>query len=90
VIPSHLSPLLVTTTLPETKRIACTGNTDQMYKGSTGWRKIPGNICINGVKKDKKVDKKCSQGMLFIIRRLSISDYRQQHNLLPEISSIRL
>ncbi|EDR05456.1 uncharacterized protein LACBIDRAFT_329753 [Laccaria bicolor S238N-H82] len=47
----------------------CTGNPDQTYKGPPGWRKIPGNTCVDGVKKDEKVDKKCSQGFL--------------HNLLP-------
>jgi len=40
----------------------CTGNPDQTYQGSSGYRKIPGNTCTGGVKKDEKVDKKCSQG----------------------------
>ena len=35
---------------------------NQMYKGSSGWRKVPGNTCVGGVKKDEKVDKKCSMG----------------------------
>lgn len=39
----------------------CTGNPDQLYKGSSGYRKIPGNTCVGGVKKDEKVDKKCSE-----------------------------
>ncbi|KAF8075280.1 vacuolar protein sorting/targeting protein 10 [Lyophyllum atratum] len=39
----------------------CNGDPDQMYKGSSGYRKIPGNTCKGGVKKDEKVDKKCSQ-----------------------------
>ncbi len=34
---------------------------DQMYLGSSGYRKIPGNTCEGGVQKDKKVKKKCSQ-----------------------------
>jgi len=34
---------------------------DQMYLGSSGYRKIPGNTCEGGVQKDKKVEKKCSQ-----------------------------
>ncbi|KAL0954074.1 hypothetical protein HGRIS_005224 [Hohenbuehelia grisea] len=38
----------------------CT-NPDDTYKGSSGWRKIPGNTCTGGVKKDEKVEKKCSQ-----------------------------
>ncbi|KAF8909112.1 vacuolar protein sorting/targeting protein 10 [Mucidula mucida] len=33
---------------------------DQTYKGSSGWRKIPGNTCTGGTK-DALVDKKCSQ-----------------------------
>ncbi|KAF8798604.1 vacuolar protein sorting/targeting protein 10 [Phlegmacium glaucopus] len=33
---------------------------DQMYKGSSGWRKVPGNTCEGGIQKDEKVDKKCS------------------------------
>jgi Sortilin, neurotensin receptor 3, C-terminal len=40
----------------------CTGAPDQMYQGSSGWRKIPGNTCVGGLTKDAKVDKKCSQG----------------------------
>ena len=35
---------------------------NQMYKGSSGWRKVPGNTCEGGVEKDKKVDRKCSNG----------------------------
>lgn len=35
---------------------------DQMYQGSSGWRKVPGNTCEGGVKKDEKVSKKCSMG----------------------------
>ena len=37
---------------------------DQTYRGSSGWRKIPGNTCTGGLKKDEKVEKKCSQGTL--------------------------
>ena len=40
----------------------CNGNPDQMYKGSSGFRRIPGNTCVGGLKMDEKVDKKCSQG----------------------------
>ena len=36
---------------------------NQMYKGSSGWRKVPGNTCVGGIRKDEKVDKKCSMGM---------------------------
>jgi len=39
----------------------CT-DSDQTYKGSSGFRKIPGNTCQGGVKKDEKVDKKCADG----------------------------
>ncbi|GLB41498.1 putative functions as a sorting receptor in the Golgi compartment required for the intracellular sorting and delivery of soluble vacuolar proteins, like carboxypeptidase Y (CPY) and proteinase A [Lyophyllum shimeji] len=39
----------------------CTGNPDEKYLGSSGYRKIPGNTCVGGVKKDEKVEKKCSQ-----------------------------
>ncbi len=37
---------------------------DQTYKGSSGYRIIPGNTCDRekGVKKDDQVEKKCSQG----------------------------
>lgn len=43
----------------------CTGNPDQTYMGSSGYRLIPGNTCnkASGVEKDKKVAKKCSQGL---------------------------
>jgi len=40
----------------------CTGGPDQTYQGSSGWRKIPGNTCVDGLARDAKVDKKCSQG----------------------------
>jgi hypothetical protein len=35
-----------------------------MYMGSSGYRMIPGNTCDRdkGVKKDKPIEKKCSQG----------------------------
>ena len=45
----------------------CTGSPDRMYKGSSGYRKIPGNTCSGGVQKDEKVDKKCSQGAVMPI-----------------------
>ncbi|KAA1470082.1 Oligoxyloglucan reducing end-specific cellobiohydrolase [Dentipellis sp. KUC8613] len=38
----------------------CTGDPNQMYKGSSGYRKIPGNTCEGGLVKDQPVDKKCS------------------------------
>jgi hypothetical protein len=41
---------------------------DQVYKGSSGYRLIPGNTCDRkkGVKKDKPVEKKCSQGESYL------------------------
>ncbi|KAG5634687.1 vacuolar protein sorting/targeting protein PEP1 [Sphagnurus paluster] len=39
----------------------CHGDPNQMYKGSSGYRKIPGNTCKGGVKKDEPINKKCSQ-----------------------------
>ncbi|KAF8887404.1 Oligoxyloglucan reducing end-specific cellobiohydrolase [Infundibulicybe gibba] len=39
----------------------CTGDPNQMYSGSSGFRKIPGNTCEKGVEKDAPVEKKCSQ-----------------------------
>ncbi|KAJ7019632.1 vacuolar protein sorting/targeting protein 10 [Mycena alexandri] len=33
---------------------------DQVYMGSSGWRKVPGNTCFGG-NKDEKVRKPCSQ-----------------------------
>ncbi|KAJ8497098.1 hypothetical protein ONZ45_g12200 [Pleurotus djamor] len=39
----------------------CLGDPNQVYQGSSGWRKIPGNTCSGGVQKADKVDKKCSQ-----------------------------
>ena len=38
---------------------------DDTYMGSSGYRKIPGNTCIGGVKKDEKIPKKCSEGTTF-------------------------
>ncbi|KAG6872852.1 vacuolar protein sorting/targeting protein PEP1 [Termitomyces sp. Mi166 len=38
----------------------CDGDEDT-YLGSSGYRKIPGNTCRDGIKKDEKVRKKCSQ-----------------------------
>ncbi|RDB27786.1 Vacuolar protein sorting/targeting protein 10 [Hypsizygus marmoreus] len=39
----------------------CNGTPNQMYKGSSGYRKIPGNTCKGGVKKDEPVEKPCSK-----------------------------
>ncbi|KAG5353581.1 vacuolar protein sorting/targeting protein PEP1 [Termitomyces sp. Mn162] len=40
----------------------CVGDPNkETYLGSSGYRKIPGNTCKDGVKKDEKVEKKCSQ-----------------------------
>ncbi|KAF7289529.1 Sortilin [Mycena chlorophos] len=33
---------------------------DQQYQGSSGYRKIPGNTCTGGIRKDEKVSKSCS------------------------------
>lgn len=41
----------------------CDGGPDKTYLGSSGYRKIPGNTCKDGIKKDAKVEKPCSQGM---------------------------
>lgn len=38
---------------------------NQIYKGSSGWRKVPGNTCEGGVERDEKVDKKCSMGRFY-------------------------
>jgi hypothetical protein len=45
----------------------CTGNPDQMYLGSSGYRLVPGNTCnqATGVKKDDPISKKCSQGSCY-------------------------
>jgi len=34
------------------------------YLGSSGYRKIPGNGCVQGVKLDEKVEKDCTNGEL--------------------------
>jgi hypothetical protein len=39
---------------------ACKGN-DKTYKGSSGWRKIPGNQCKGGSKRDEEVERKCDE-----------------------------
>ncbi|KIM90139.1 hypothetical protein PILCRDRAFT_811868 [Piloderma croceum F 1598] len=41
----------------------CTGNPDQTYMGSSGYRLVPGNTCNQaaGVRKDAPIPKKCSQ-----------------------------
>ena len=39
----------------------CTGDPKQKYKGSSGFRKIPGNTCEGGKKLDEKVEKECSK-----------------------------
>jgi hypothetical protein len=54
----------------------CTGNPDQTYMGSSGYRLVPGNTCnqATGVKKDTPISKKCSQGsccyLSLVLRRL--------------------
>lgn len=47
---------------PEPIPAGVCSNPDDSYMGSSGWRKIPGNTCEGGVKKDEKVKKSCSQG----------------------------
>lgn len=37
-------------------------NPEDIYKGPSGYRKIPGNMCKDGVKKDDPVDRKCDEG----------------------------
>ncbi|KAG6867942.1 vacuolar protein sorting/targeting protein PEP1 [Termitomyces sp. T159_Od127] len=39
----------------------CDGDSDKTYLGSSGYRKIPGNTCRDGIKKDEKIEKPCSQ-----------------------------
>jgi hypothetical protein len=34
-------------------------NGDKTYKGSSGWRKIPGNQCKGGSKRDEEIERKC-------------------------------
>ncbi|OAQ91967.1 vacuolar protein sorting/targeting protein 10 [Purpureocillium lilacinum] len=43
---------------------ACKDNPDGTFKGSSGWRLIPGNTCKrpSGKQKDDKVERKCSEG----------------------------
>uniref|UniRef100_D8Q2A4 Vacuolar protein sorting/targeting protein 10 n=1 Tax=Schizophyllum commune (strain H4-8 / FGSC 9210) TaxID=578458 RepID=D8Q2A4_SCHCM len=38
-----------------------TGRPDETYRGSSGYRKIPGDICEGGIAKDAPVEKQCSQ-----------------------------
>ena len=44
---------------------------NQTYKGSSGWRKVPGNTCEGGMKKDEKVDRKCSMGRFYFLVQVS-------------------
>jgi hypothetical protein len=32
---------------------------EETFKGSSGYRKIPGNTCVGGIEKDKPVEKDC-------------------------------
>ncbi|KAM5355941.1 hypothetical protein ACJ41O_002587 [Fusarium nematophilum] len=44
---------------------ACKGSKDDTFKGSSGWRQIPGNHCKRkdgDPQKDQEVDRKCSEG----------------------------
>jgi hypothetical protein len=41
----------------------CTGGPGQTYRGSSGYRLIPGNTCQGGLKMDEPVEKPCSQGI---------------------------
>ncbi|KAF2682359.1 vacuolar protein sorting/targeting protein 10 [Lentithecium fluviatile CBS 122367] len=36
-------------------------NGEKIYKGSSGWRKIPGNQCTGKTKKDEDVERKCDE-----------------------------
>lgn len=40
---------------------ACEGS-KTTFKGSSGYRKIPGNTCTGGLQKDELVEKDCSKG----------------------------
>ena len=42
-------------------RTCTTGRPDETYRGSSGYRKIPGDICEGGIAKDAPVEKQCSQ-----------------------------
>lgn len=48
----------------------CLKDTDQ-YLGSSGYRKIPGNGCVQGIKLDEKVMKDCSKGEFLGIAKLT-------------------
>lgn len=48
--------------------VCTTGDPEQTYMGSSGWRKIPGNTCVGGIKKDEKTLKKCAQGAYYTLR----------------------
>lgn len=39
---------------------ACEGDA-KTYKGSSGWRKIPGNQCKGGSKKDEEIERQCDE-----------------------------
>ncbi|KAJ4296183.1 vacuolar protein sorting/targeting protein PEP1 [Kalmusia sp. IMI 367209] len=41
---------------------ACQGD-NKKYKGSSGWRKIPGNQCKGTTDKDKEVERDCDEGV---------------------------
>lgn len=43
---------------------SCKGGAEDTFKGSSGWRMIPGNTCkrTSGEQKDDKVERKCSEG----------------------------
>lgn len=44
----------------------CTlGRPDESYMGPSGYRKIPGNKCEGGIRKDERVSKHCSGGEYF-------------------------
>lgn len=62
---------------------------DQTYTGSSGWRKIPGNNCEGGLKKDEKVQKKCSQGTSSLVSASIINVPYTQLNLLKAQSFIK-
>jgi Sortilin, neurotensin receptor 3, C-terminal len=68
-------------------------NPHQTYKGSSGYRIVPGNTCDRnkGVKKDEQVMKKCSQGWscllwLSLVRATLRRDFSQRNSQRETLS----
>lgn len=59
------------------------------YKGPSGYRKIPGNTCKDGIAKDAEVERDCKDGMFFPdVRLIHYSNFSYKVTSAPPASGV--